>query len=299
MPLAEVFVTRRNLGWRVVSTSIFLVVMAAAILHAVWNASIKDSGDKFVNMAAVIIGQAPLAAISLLFVSAPAFDSLPYLFAGIALHVGYQFFLPLSYKHGDFTLVYPIARGVAPLLVAGISVAFLGVVLNLTETIGVATIGLGIMSLALVRKGDGQRNIKAAGLALITGCFIAAYSLVDGTGARISGTAIGFYGWLALGSSFVYVSILTLWKPAIVQQAWRTRKIKGFLGGSASFIAFALVIWAFTQAPIALVTALRETSIIFALLIGVFVLKEKLDLMKVLSTMLTVAGAIILKFSRH
>lgn len=281
------------------SAQIFMVVIAAAILHAVWNASIKDSGDKFVNMAGIILGQAPLAALSLLFVPMPLFESLPYLLAGIVLHVGYQFFLPLSYKHGDLTLVYPIARGVAPLIVAVISVQFLNVVLTTGETIGVLTIGAGIMSLALVRKGDGQRNGKAVGLALITGCFIASYSLVDGFGARIAGTAIGFYGWLALGSTVAYCSMLSVWKPGILRQALRTRKLKGFLGGSASFIAFAMVIWAFTQAPIALVTALRETSIIFALLIGVFVLKERLDLLKVLSTLITVGGAIILKFSKH
>jgi drug/metabolite transporter (DMT)-like permease len=281
------------------TTQIFLIVIAAAILHAVWNASVKDSGDKFVNMAAVILGQAPLAALSLLFVPAPMIECLPYLLAGIALHVGYQFFLPLSYKYGDLTLVYPIARGIAPLIVASISVLFLGVELNTAEIVGVLTIGAGIMSLALVRKSDGQRNSKAVVLALITGCFIASYSLVDGTGARIAGTAVGFYGWLAIGSTFGYSAILTLWNPAIIRQALLTRKLKGFLGGSASFVAFALVIWAFTQAPIALVTALRETSIIFALLIGVFVLKEKLDLLKLVSTMITVAGAIMLKFSRH
>lgn len=281
------------------TTQIFFIVIAAAILHAVWNASVKDSGDKFVNMAAVILGQAPLAALSLLFVPAPMIECLPYLLAGIALHVGYQFFLPLSYKHGDLTLVYPIARGIAPLIVASISVVFLAVELNTAEIVGVLTIGAGIMSLALVRKSDGQRNGKAVVLALITGCFIASYSLVDGTGARIAGTAVGFYGWLAIGSTFGYSAILTLWNPAIIRQALQTRKLKGFLGGSASFVAFALVIWAFTQAPIALVTALRETSIIFALLIGVFVLKEKLDLLKLVSTMITVAGAIMLKFSRH
>ncbi len=281
------------------TTQIFLVVIAAAILHAVWNASIKDSGDKFVNMAAVILGQAPLAALSLLFVPVPLIESLPYLLAGVALHVGYQFLLPLSYKFGDLTLVYPIARGIAPLIVACISVLILSVELNFAEIIGVLTIGTGIMSLSMVRKIDGQRNGKAVVIALVTGCFIASYSLVDGTGARVAGTAIGFYGWLAIGSTVAYSSILSLWNPIIIRQAFRTRKLKGLLGGSASFIAFALVIWAFTQAPIALVTALRETSIIFALLIGVFVLKEKLDLLKVVSTMITVAGAIILKFSRQ
>lgn len=281
------------------STSVFLVVIAAAALHAIWNASIKDSGDKFVNMAAVIMGQVPLAVLSVFWAPLPSFESVPYLFAGIALHVGYQIFLPLSYTFGDLTQVYPIARGVAPLLVAGISVLFLRVGLNAAEIFGVLTIGVGIMSLALVRKSGGQRNGKAAGLALITGCFIAAYSLVDGTGARIADTAIGFYGWLALGSTAGYSAIMAIWKPGTIGQVWRRRKLKGLFGGSASFVAFAMVIWAFTQAPIALVTALRETSIIFALLIGVFVLKEKLDLMKVVSTMITLGGVVILRLSKH
>ncbi len=281
------------------STTIFLVVMAAAILHATWNALIKDGGDKFVGMTSMILGQAPLAAITLLFVPSPSAESLPYLFLGVALHVGYQIFLPLSYKYGDLTQVYPIARGVAPLLVAIISVQFLGVDLNRGEMIGIIAISTGIASLALVRKNDGKTSGKATILALITGCFIAAYSLVDGTGARIAGTALGFYGWLALGSTIIYISIMFLWNSSAIKTALRERKRIGLFGGSASFTAFAMVIWAFTQAPITLVTALRETSIIFALLIGVFIMKEKLDLTKVISTILTVAGAIILKLSRH
>lgn len=280
------------------STTVFLVVIGAAFLHAVWNALVKDSGDKFVSMTAVILGQAPLAVMSLLFVPSPSFDSLPYLFTGIGLHVGYQLFLPLSYKIGDLSQVYPIARGTAPLLVAGISVLFLNVELSTMETLGIMIIGAGIMSLALVRRSDGQRNGQAAILALTTGCFIAAYSLVDGTGARLAGTAVGFYGWLALGTTVSYVTLMSIWKPGTVREALATRKLRGVIGGSASFTAFALVVWAFTQAPIALVTALRETSIIFALLIGVFVLKERLDLAKVVSTMMTLLGAAILRFAK-
>ncbi|MGR3616603.1 MAG: EamA family transporter [Paracoccaceae bacterium] len=280
------------------TTSIFFVVLGAALLHAVWNALVKDGGDKFVAMTSVIIGQAPLAAVCLLFVPLPSSESLPYLAAGVALHVGYQLFLPLSYRVGDLSQVYPIARGTAPLLVAAVSVLFLNVKLSSIEILGIAVIGAGIMSLALVRKSDGQRNVKAAGLALITGCFIAAYSLVDGTGARIAGTALGFYGCLALGSTAVYVLLMSAWRPGTVREVLATRKAIGLFGGSASFVAFALVIWSFTQAPIALVTALRETSIVFALLIGVFVLKERLDLVKVISTMMTLLGAALLKFSK-
>ncbi len=280
------------------STTVFLVVIFAAALHAVWNALVKEGGDKLVAMTAVILGQAPLAAVSLLFVPSPAIESLPYLVAGIVLHVGYQLFLPLSYKIGDLSQVYPIARGTAPLLVAGISVLFLSVKLSAMEILGITIIGAGIISLALVRKSDGQRNGHAAILALITGCFIAAYSIVDGTGARIAGTAVGFYGWLAIGTTVSYVTLISIWKPGIVQEALATRKVRGVLGGSASFVAFALVVWAFTQAPIALVTALRETSIIFALLIGVFIFKERLDLAKVISVMMTLCGAATLRFAK-
>ena len=276
-----------------------MVVIAAALLHATWNALLKSGADKFVGMSAVMLGQAPLAVLAVLSFPLPAADSLPYLLAGIALHVGYQIFLTLAYRIGDLSQVYPIARGVAPLIVAGVSVGMLGVVLNLPELIGVATIGIGIISLALVRKEGGQRNPGAAALALITGCFIAAYSLVDGLGARISGSPVGFYGWLAIGSTLGFSCSMLLWRPQVVRMALRTQKRRGLLGGSASFVAFALVIWAFTQAPIALVTALRETSIVFALLIGVFFLKEPLDLAKLVSTALTLAGAALLRFARH
>ena len=281
------------------STTVFLVVIAAAFLHALWNALLKSGADKFVGMSAVMLGQAPLAVIAALSFPLPAQESLPYLLAGVALHVGYQVFLTLAYRIGDLSQVYPIARGVAPLIVAGVSVGALGVVLSLPELLGVAIIGIGIISLALVRKDSGQQNLSAAGLALITGCFIAAYSLVDGLGARVSGSPVAFYGWLAIGSTIGFTSAMLIWRPSVARTALATQKLNGLLGGSASFIAFALVIWAFTQAPIALVTALRETSIIFALLIGVFLFKERLDLAKVLATAMTLTGAALLRFARH
>ena len=281
------------------TTTVFLVVIAAALLHALWNTLIKSGADKFVAMSAVMIGHLPLAVLAALVFPIPAAESWPYLLVGILLHIGYQLFLTLSYRVGDLSQVYPIARGVAPLIVAGVSVGALGVVLNRAEMIGVATIGLGIISLALVRKNTGQRNLTAASLALITGCFIAAYSLVDGLGARVSGSPFGFYGWLGIGSSTGFTLSMLFWRPQVVRTALATQKMRGLMGGSASFVAFALVIWAFTQAPITLVTALRETSIIFAVLFGVFILKEPLSLAKLASTLMTLTGAAVLKFARH
>jgi len=272
--------------------------MAAAVLHAIWNAVVKGGHDKHLGMAAIVLGHAPIAVVALLIAPTPDPASWPYLIAGVALHVGYQFFLLTSYRIGDLTQVYPIARGTAPMLVAGVSVVFLGVTLSTNELLPILMIAIGVMSLSLVRQQDGLRNSRAAALAFATGCFIAGYSLVDGLGARQAGTALGFYGWLSLFNALVFALITVVAKPGLIRRIHIDAVPALVFGGTASFAAYGLVIWAFTQAPIALVTALRETSIIFALLIGVFFLKERLDLAKVVSTVVTLSGAILLRFAR-
>jgi drug/metabolite transporter (DMT)-like permease len=153
--------------------TVFIAVIGAAVLHASWNALIKSGADKRVSMAAVMLGHIPLALAALPFVPLPATASLPYLAVGILLHVGYQFFLLHAYRIGDLTQVYPIARGSAPLIVALISVLVLGVHLATIEILAITVIGAGVLSLTLVRRGDGMRNTQAAVMALVTGCFIA------------------------------------------------------------------------------------------------------------------------------
>ena len=278
--------------------TVFIAVIAAAVLHAVWNAVVKGSDDKHLGMTAVVLGHAPLSAIVLLIVPTPDVASWPFLIGGVALHTGYQLFLLNSYRIGDLTQVYPIARGTAPILVAVVSVLFLGVALSAMQLLPVVMIAVGIMSLSFVRRNDGLRNPRAAMLAFATGCFIAAYSLVDGLGARQAGTALGFYAWLSLINAFVFMLIMAIAKPGLIRRVHVEAVPALIIGGTASFIAYALVVWAFTQAPIALVTALRETSIIAALLIGVFFLKERLDLAKVAATVITLSGAILLRFAR-
>ena len=280
------------------SLTVMIVVMLAALLHASWNFLVKRMDDKHLSMSAVVFGHTPFAVVALLCVPVPQPGSLPYVIAGAVLHTGYQLFLLNSYRIGDLSQVYPLARGVAPLIVAGISVILLGINLSQFELAAIVTIGTGIMSLTLARRSDGMRNVRAASLAIITGGFIAAYSLVDGLGARQAGTALGFYSWLSIINAVIFATITRIIRPGLVKrvvcQNWRLV----LSGGFASFTAYALVIWAFTLAPIALVAALRETSIIFALLLGVFVLKERLDLIKMLATMLTMLGVGMLRANR-
>ncbi|GAB5348526.1 EamA family transporter [Alteriqipengyuania sp. 357] len=280
------------------SLTVFLAVVLAAALHAGWNAMVKGGSDKYLGTACVVIGQAVFAIPTLALVPAPAPSSYALILAGIGLHLGYQFFLMASYRAGDLTQVYPLARGSAPLIVGIVSVVFLGATLLPVELAAVAIIGLGIMSIALVGRHDKLHNRKAAALALVTGCFIASYSLVDGLGAREAGTALGYYGWLTMGNALAFCAITAVARPSVLKRVPTEGLRLAIFGGGASYAAYALVIWSFTQAPIALVTALRETSIVFALLIGVLVLKEKLSLAKVVSTMIVLTGVLMTRLGR-
>jgi len=250
---------------------VFAMVIAAAVLHAVWNALVKSGADKTLSIAAVVMGQGVMALLVLPFVPMLDWSCWPWLVASVGLHVG--------------------------LIVATVSVTMLGVVLEALELAAIGIIVAGIMSLSLVRQRDGLRNGNAAGLALITGCFIAGYSLVDGLGARIAGTGLGFYAWSSLINTVVYAAGGSALRPGLMREMRGMGRVIA-IGGAASFIAYAMVVNAFMQAPIALVTALRETSIVFALLIGVGFLGERLDLPKVVSTMLTLGGAVLLRLSK-
>ncbi len=280
------------------SLPVFGAVLLAALLHATWNALVKGGADKAVNMAGVVLGHTPAALIALWLFPLPAVASWPYLLGGMMAHFGYQVFLLRAYGMGDLSQVYPIARGSAPLMVTGVSVLGLGVVLAPLQLVAVAVIALGLISMALVRSGDGTRNLPAARVALITGCFIASYSLIDGLGARVSDSPVGFYAVLGLANAVVFALYLWWRDHSVLRRTFTTGLKVFFVGGTASFVAYALVVWSFTQAPIALVTALRETSIIFALLIGVLFFKERLDLPRVLATFAVLSGAALLRFGK-
>lgn len=279
------------------SGGIFTIVVLAAVLHAVWNALVKSGADKSTAMAAVVIGQGLIGGATLPFVPAADPACWPYAVAAVILHLGYQWFLVAAYRIGDLTQVYPIARGSAPLIVALVSVLVLGVDLTRMQMLSVALIAGGIASVSLTRRGDGVFQGQAALLALVTGCFIASYSLVDGMGARIAGVSLGYYGWVGLFNMIIFCTISAVARPGLLRRALRQYRTI-VIGGGASYVAYALVIFAFIHAPVALVAALRETSILFALLIGVLLLKEPLNLKKVFAVCVTLSGAALMRFSR-
>ncbi len=280
--------------------TVFLAVLLAAIIHASWNAMVKSTGDKVVAMTAVSIGHVPLGLLAIPFVPIPAQESWKWLALSVFAHTAYQLTLALAYRLGDFTQVYPIARGSAPVIITIVFVGVLGEALLPVEYAAIALICGGIFCLALLRQTDGLRNPKAVGAALLTGCFIASYSLLDGTGARAAGTTtastVGFVAWLTVINAAVFALLIgVINRPALVGAFNEGRKVM-LLGGSGSVAAYVIVVWAMTQAPIPLVTALRETSTIFALFIGMIFLKEGLTPGKIFATVLAACGVLMLRF---
>ena len=273
---------------------VFITVIAAALVHASWNSLVKASTDKTLAMGAIVIGHVPIAVINLPLATIPDSKSIPYLLTGIVLHFGYQLFLLKSYEHGDLTKVYPIARGTAPLLVGLFSLIVLEVEVSNTKILSIIIIGVAVISLAFGQKSDGQKRHSASTLALITGLFIASYSLIDGLGARVAGSSLGFFCLLAIGNGFLMVAYLAWKAPKTLKNLPYYGLSHLLIGGTGSFTAYALVIWAFTKAPIALVTALRETSIVFAFFMGVFFLKEPPSLIKLIASTAILMGVALL-----
>lgn len=277
------------------SITVMAAVLVAAMFHAGWNLFVKRVDDKQVGMTAVVLGHTPFAIAAVAVSPLPSTSSTPWIAAGALIHVAYQLLLLRSYRVGDLSQVYPLARGVAPLLVAVVSAWFLGERLTMTETLGIATIAAGIIALSFVRRGDGERNGKAVALSLATGVFIAGYTLVDGMGAREAGTALGFYGWLSIGNALLFAAIMRGASPGLVTRVLTKEWRLTVAGGGASFLAYAIVTWAFTVAPIALVAALRETSIAFAVLFGSVVLRERTGIAKTVAVAGMLAGVVILR----
>jgi len=279
--------------------TVFLAVILAAFLHATWNAMVKNEKDKYLGVAAIVFGRVPASIVIIFFIPTPSVESIPYIILSAILHNGYQWFLLSAYKFGDYTKVYPIARGTAPILVSIVSLIFLGVVLSNFELLGIFVVCLGILSLSF-QDVEGFKNRKAIIYALITGSFIMSYSITDGYGARISTSLLSYLSWSTILNAFLFAILLNFMKqPGIITRVAKDGKFIFFVGGTIAYLVYGIILWilwSFTQAPIPIVTTLRETSIIFALLIGTLFLKEKFTLLKTAAVMAIFIGIISLKF---
>lgn len=274
------------------------LVLLAALFHASWNALVKTSGDRL-TVLAMLNGVGSVIAITALpFVHMPARESWVYIGASIVLHSGYYFFLIGAYRFGDLSHVYPLARGLSPLLVAGAAMLFAGELLPPLAMIGVLLACIGIVSLSFDGGLPWRNDRRPLLFALGTAVFIASYTVVDGIGVRTAGSVAGYIGWLFALDAIPIVLVAAILRRRELRWTVRTEWKKGVVGGMLALGAYGMVIWAMNLAAMAAVSALRETSVIFAALIGTLLLKERFGRLRISAAVLVAAGVIFMNIAR-
>jgi drug/metabolite transporter (DMT)-like permease len=273
--------------------AIFTAVMAAALLHATWNALVKQGGSKMRAMAIMTLVQGGFGALIALGQPLPPSYVWGWLLASGLFHSAYKLFLGYAYEQGDLSRVYPIARGAAPMLVLAIGALVLRDRLLPAELLGIVVLGGGILMMA--RGAVFQQEARAlVPLALGSAAMTAGYSIVDGMGARAWGNAMAYVAWLFVLDALFFTPIALRARGHGLLSGGSARDWgRGSLAAGASYGAYAVAVWAMTQAPIALVAALRETSILFAVLIGWLLLGERMDFGKASAALLILAGVVL------
>ena len=271
------------------------VVLLGAVLHAAWNTLVRRAADKLLDTVLMISGAGLLTAVLLPALPMPATQSWPYLAASVLIHVIYFALVALAYHGAELSFAYPVMRGSAPVLSA-VAVALL---LNETPTpggwLGILLVSGGVLLLASDAWRSGKLRKGPTLLALANAGVIAVYTLVDGQGARLSGHAFSYTGWMFLLTAVLLFGIaLALQGRRVINHArhgWQ----RGLLGGASTLASYGLALWAMTQAPIALVAALRETSVVFAVIMAAFFLAEPVTRLRVVSIVTVAAGAVAIK----
>lgn len=282
------------------SFPVVCAVLLSALLHASWNAVVRGSGDKIWTATILCMAMGLFACAFLPFVPLPKPDIWLYVTGSAFLHVLYNCMLARSYRRGDLSVMYSIARGSSPLLVTLGAIVFINERLGAAATAGLLLISAGIVTIGIDWRQLGrERLMKALPDAFGTGVTIAAYSVVDGIGVRQFGSAVGYASWM-----FVLTAILMpLAYGAIVKEPLRfnrndTELAKAGLGGIGAAVAYAIIIWAMQSDPLGLVASLRETSIVFAAVLGRMFLSEKISFRRGTACSSIAAGAILIALSR-
>jgi drug/metabolite transporter (DMT)-like permease len=276
---------------------VFLAVLSAAVFHASWNALLKMRAEPRVATTLVAVASAVVAAPLAAYAGIPQAAAWPWLLASVTIHIGYFLGLSAAYRVGDLGQVYPIARGTAPLLTAVIATYWLGEQLGPRGILGVIVLAGGILLLAVKGGRALQRfNGPAVAFALLTSLTTTSYTLVDGVGARLSGNAVAYTTWLFVLSGVAMAIYGRLRIGAQLVEECKIHWPIALGGGALSVAAYVIVVWAMTVAPIALVAALRETSVLFAAVLGTVLLREPLRMIRVAAAGLVLTGVLLVRF---
>jgi phosphonate utilization associated putative membrane protein len=274
---------------------VLLIVLLGALLHASWNALVKSSQDKTLDTALIHVLCSVLAIPVCLYVGPPSEASWPFIAGSLIVHVGYYFALAGAYKHGDLGLTYPLMRGTAPMLVAIASFAWIGEELSPWAWVGVASICGGVLLLGFTRAWWDHR--KAILFALTNAVLIAIYTVIDAKGARNSEHVAQYISMLFVLDGWPFAILVFLQRKGQVWPYVRTRWPVALGGAAASIGSYAIALWAMTVAPVAMVAALRETSVFFAALMGAWFLKEVWTRQRVLGTLAILTGVAALRLA--
>ena len=276
--------------------ALFSLVLAAAAMHATWNALIKTRSDRFASISLATLGASIVVLPILPFVDFPSIEVWIWIAASVIIHAGYRLFLVKTYDVGDFAQSYPLARGIAPLITTVGAIIFIGEVPEGLTVLGIVVLSFGALLMSLRGSSDLSKfNRRAVGFALLTSMLIAGYTLTDGYGVRLANTASSYAAWLFFCDGLCSIAIGFLYRGrgllTVLASEWKTNLLTGgLLAGS-----YWIIMWAMTKAPIASIAALRETSILFAMLISVLVLGERVTPWRVLATVFIVGGVVILR----
>ena len=279
------------------SGEIVAIVLVAALAHASWNALAKSDDDRLVTLGAINAFRFLLCIPLVLVLPIPARASWPYLVVSAILHMGYYVFLIRAYRFGDLSKVYPLARGLSPLVVAAGAFVLVGERLSPIALAGVGVACAGIASLsaggAEAHAGDHRRGVFfAAGAAL----FIAGYTVTDAMGARLSDAAVSYVAWLGILNGLPLLLVAAMVRRGAFTRHLAARAWKSAAGGALQLTAYGLVVWSLVLAPMAAVSALRETSVLFAAIIGVKVLGEPLGARRILAAALVAVGIMMMEW---
>lgn len=269
-----------------------VLVLLAACLHASWNAMVKATGDRGVVLASIAFVHFCVGCVLAFLFAPPAPASWPYILASTLIHYAYYALIFFSYRWGDLSQVYPVSRGIAPALVALGAYLAIGEGLSPSGWAGLATVSAGILMLAANRRVAGS-DPRAVVAALATGVMIACYSVVDGIGVRLSQSPFGYIGWLfvlEVPIALFVVATRVAGKGPVERHALGL----GLLSGLLAAVAYALAVYATTLAPIAAVSAVRESSVIIAALIGIFLFGERPRAKRLISAVVVAAGVAML-----
>lgn len=270
-------------------------MLLAAILHAIWNAIIKISGDRLVIMAVTAMSTSLLALPFVILLPPPAQQSWPFLILSMCIHTAYMLMLVRAYGHGDFVQIYPLARGSAPLLTALLGYLLLGESLRPAEMMGMLLIIASILGFASEKIGGIQQLTRSAlAYSLITGLCITGYSLTDGYGARAATNSHSYAAWMFLLHGMLFPLVACYRRKGVFLARARLVWRKGVAVAIISAMAYWIVIWAFSQERIAPIAVLRETSVAFAALISTFVIKEPMTPKRIMFIGFIIFGVVLL-----